>query len=65
MKIQFITVNDMELGDTLMNSDKITYAHELPPDEGVAWITAIHLSDGTHFVVSQSLEEIFSMTYEQ
>ena len=65
MKTQFITVNDMELGDTLMNSDQITYAHELPPEEGVAWITAIHLSDGTHFVVSQSLEEIFNMTYEQ
>jgi hypothetical protein len=65
MKIQFITVTDMELGDTLVNSDKITYAHELPIEKGVAWITAIHLSDGVHLTVSQSVEEIFYMTYEQ
>ena len=65
MKIQFITVTDMELGDTLVNSDKITYAHELPTEEGVAWITTIHLSDGVHLTVSQSIEEIFYMTHEQ
>ena len=59
MTIRFITITDSEIGDTLVNSDKITYAYELPPERGTAWITRVQMSDGTHFTVSQSTEEIF------
>ena len=65
MRKQFITVTDMELGETLINSNRITYAYEHPPEDGTSWITRIQMSDGSHFTVSQSVYEIFCLTYEQ
>jgi hypothetical protein len=65
MRKQFIIITDMELGDTLINSNRITYAYELPPEDGTSWITRVQMSDGSHFTVSQSIEEIFHLAYEQ
>jgi len=65
MRKQFIIITDMELGGTLINCNRITYAYELPPEDGTPWITRVKMSDGSHFTVSESLHEIFCLTYEQ